>query len=154
MEGVTRRSEVTPEMLVLDFWRVAQSRGEWPGARRTLPRAFGVLSVGFAASGTPRLPFEVGGPRLGIGPRFGNGPVVGMRIDWEVVGKARSLEGATRGGGMSDEVAGLEGGPMRFGFEGGGMANDGAGAEALCAEFSAGKEGGGRLSSSSSSSEL
>jgi hypothetical protein len=40
------------------------------------------------------------------------------------------------------------------GFEGGAMDKAGEGAEALWAEFKAGKEGGGRLSSSSSSSEL
>lgn len=52
------------------------------------------------------------------------------------------------------EVVGLDGGAMRFGLVGGGILKDGVGAEALWAEFSAGKEGGGRLSSSSSSSEL
>ena len=66
------------------------------------------------------------------------------------MGRARRLEGATRGGGMR-EVVGLEGGAMRFGLVGGGMVKEGIGTEALWAEFSAGKEGGGRLSSSSSS---
>jgi hypothetical protein len=80
---------------------------------------------------------------------------VGTRIDCEEVGKARRLEGATRGGGMRD-VVGFMGGAMRFGFGGGAMAKVGIGAwpPALCAELRAGKEGGGRLSSSSSSSEL
>lgn len=103
--------------------------------------------------GMPRLPFEREGPLFGTGPRFGSGPVVGTRIDWAAVGSARRLEGATRGGGMREEVAGLAGGAMRVGLEGGGMEKEGGGAEALCAEFSAGKDGGGRLSSSSSSSD-
>lgn len=77
-------------------------------------------------------------------------------MDWEVLGRARRFEGATRGGGMSEVVvlgvATLEDGGMRFGFVGGGMEREGAGPEALWAEFKAGNEGGGRLSSSSSSS--
>jgi hypothetical protein len=107
--------------------------------------------------GSPRLPFEVGGPRFGSGPRFGRGPVVGTRIDCEeVLGRARRFEAATFGGGMR-EVVGFCGGAMRFGLPGGGIADGGGmvdsegGFEALCAEFMAGKEGGGRLSSSSSS---
>jgi len=107
--------------------------------------------------GSPRLPFEVGGPRLGSGPRFGRGPVVGTRIDWvEVLGRARRFEAATRGGGMS-EVVGFGGGAMSEGLlgggmvDGGGMADSEGGFEARWAEFMAGKEGGGRLSSSSSS---
>lgn len=151
MEGVTRTSESTPERFFPDRWSVAQSRGECPGERSTLPRALGVLTVG-RAIGMPRLPFETGGPRLGIGPRFGRGPVVGTRMDGVDVGSARRLEGATRGGGMREEVAGLEGGAMRVGMLGGGLAMDGFGPEARWAEFMAGNEGGGRLSSSSSSS--
>lgn len=82
---------------------------------------------------------------------------MGTRIDGEdEVGRARRFDAATRGGGMS-EVVGLGGGAMRVGLLGcGGGAmpdNDGA-LEARCAEFMAGKEGGGRSSSSSSSSEL
>jgi hypothetical protein len=55
------------------------------------------------------------------------------------------------------EVVGFGGGAMRFGLlgggiaDGGGMADSEVGLEALCAEFMAGNEGGGRLSSSSSS---
>jgi hypothetical protein len=79
--------------------------------------------------------------------------VVGTRIDCGEMGRARRFEGATRGGGMREEEdAGFEGGAMRVGLRGGGMDIDGAGPEALCAEFIAGKDGGGRLSSSSSSS--
>jgi hypothetical protein len=98
------------------------------------------------------LPFEVGGPRFGSGPRFGRGPVVGTRIDCEeVLGRARRFEAATRGGGMR-EVVGFGGGAMRVGaLGGGGMADTEGGLEARCAELMAGKEGGGRLSSSSSS---
>jgi len=80
---------------------------------------------------------------------------VGTRIDGEdEVGRARRFEAATRGGGMS-EVVGLGGGAMRVGLlgGGGGMADNEGALEARCAEFMAGKEGGGR-SSSSSSSEL
>lgn len=79
---------------------------------------------------------------------------MGTRIDWFAVGRARRLEGATRGGGMSED-AGLAGGAMRFGLLGGGMDSEEGmveGPEARCAEFMAGKEGGGRLSSSVSSS--
>jgi len=125
-----------------------------------LPRAFGVLTAGRPEGGRPRLPFELGGPRFGIGPRFGSGPVVGTRIDCEKVGSARKFEGATRGGGISDDVAGFIGGAMRpgfkggaiLGFEGGAIASAGARPPALWAELRAGKEGGGRFSSSSSSS--
>lgn len=106
--------------------------------------------------GKPRLPFETGGPRFGIGPRFGRGPVEGTRIDWDEVGSARRFDDATRGGAIREDVGGFMGGAMRFGFGGGAIAKLGGGAPApaLCAELRAGKEGGGRLSSSSSSSEL
>lgn len=49
------------------------------------------------------------------------------------------------------EEAGLAGGAIGAIFGGGAIEPIGEGADALCAEFSAGKEGGGRLSSSSSS---
>jgi hypothetical protein len=76
--------------------------------------------------------------------------VEGMCIDCEGLGRARRLEGTMRvGGAMSEEDAGFEGGAMRIGL-GGGAINAG-GADVLCAEFMAGNEGGGRLSSSSSS---
>lgn len=148
--------ESTPDRFLPDFCRCAQSSGECPGDKSTFPpRAFGVfLTVGSALGGRPKLPFEVGGPRFGSGPRLGRGPVVGTRIDGEgEVGRARRFEAATRGGGMS-EVAGLGGGAMRVGLlDGGGMTENEGALEARCAEFMAGKEGGGR-SSSSSSSEL
>jgi len=84
------------------------------------------------------LPFAEGRPR------FGRGPVVGMRIAWEVWGSARRFEGMILGGGaMSEDGTGLGGGAMKV-VEG----------DVLCAEFKAGNEGGGRSSSSSSSSEL
>ena len=70
-----------------------------------------------------------------------------------VFGRARRLEAATRGGGMSEDDAGLEGGAIRVGSEGGAMEKAGTGAEARWAEFMAGNEGGGRLSSVSSSDE-
>ena len=50
---------------------------------------------------------------------------------------------------MRDD-AGRVGGAMGATLGGGGMEIVGDGADALCAEFRAGKEGGGRLSSSSS----
>lgn len=78
---------------------------------------------------------------------------MGTRIDWFEVGSARRFDAATRGGGMREEAMGLDGGAMTFGLAGSAMEKDGAGLDALCAEFSAGNEGGGRLSSSSSSSE-
>jgi hypothetical protein len=49
------------------------------------------------------------------------------------------------------DVVGLDGGAMSFGLLGGGMEIVGVGTDARCAEFMAGNEGGGRLSSSSSS---
>jgi hypothetical protein len=52
---------------------------------------------------------------------------------------------------MSEGAAGFGGGAMRVGLLGGGMADNAGALEALCAEFIAGKEGGGRLSWSSSS---
>ena len=74
-------------------------------------------------------------------PRFGRGPVVGMRIAWEVWGSARRFEGIMLGGGaMSEDGTGLGGGAMK-------VVED-----VLCAEFKAGNEGGGRCSSSSSPS--
>jgi hypothetical protein len=138
-------SDGTPERLFPERWRFAQSSGEWPGDRSTLPRGFGVLTTG------ARPPPNVGGPRFGTGPRFGSGPVVGTRIDCVDVGSARRFEGFIRGGGISE--GGFGGGAMPTGFEGGAMPPSvgGAGAEALWAEFMAGKEGGGRWSSSSSS---
>jgi hypothetical protein len=48
----------------------------------------------------------------------------------------------------------VAGGAMRLGFGGGCIEKLGVGFEARCAEFKAGNEGGGRLSSSSPSSEL
>jgi hypothetical protein len=145
-------SEGTPERFELDFCRFAQSRGEWPGERRTLPRLLGVLAVAWGA----RLPL---GLRFGTGPRFGRGPFVGTRREGVCVGSARRFVGFIDGGGMRDDVAGLEGGAIAEGLGGGAMsvgfggeATLGAGADALCAEFIAGKDGGGRLSSSSSSS--
>jgi hypothetical protein len=77
--------------------------------------------------------------------------MAGTRINWEAFGSARRFEGATRGGAMREEVAGFMGGAMRFCFGGGAMAIVGGRAPALCAEFRAGKDGGGKLSSSSSS---
>lgn len=160
---MTRISEGTPERFFAERCRSAQSSGEWPGDKSTLFLAFGVFSVSPAAvGGGPRLPFETTWPRFGTGPRFGRGPFEGTCIDWEDLGRARRLEGTIRGGGaMSEEDAGLEGGAMSVedtGLEGGAMSVTGrfwalkAGAtDVLCAEFIAGNEGGGRLSSSSSS---
>lgn len=137
-------SESTPERFLLERWRLAQSSGECPGFKSTFPRAFGVLGVG-AVGGRPKLPFEEGGPRFGSGPRFGIRPFAE-----DEMGRDRRFEGATRGGGMREDVVGIAGGAMRFGLVGGGMEKEGVGADALWAEFKAGKEGGGRLSSSSS----
>lgn len=133
-------------MFVPECCKFAQSSGEWPGDKSTLPREFGVLTVAVGI----RPPVDEGGPRFGTGPRLGKGPVVGTRIDCEDVGRVRRFEAFRVGGGMSEE-AGLAGGPIEAGFGGGAMKAAGEGAEALCAEFNAGKDGGGRLSSSSSS---
>ena len=154
--GVTRTNVSTPERFFPDFCSVAQSSGECPGERSTLPLAFGVFTTGRPEGGRPRLLFDEGGLRFGIGPRFGKGPVVGTRIDCVVFGRARRFDAATRGGGINDDEAGFKGGAMELGFGGGAIV---VGVEtrppALCAEFMAGNEGGGRLSSSlSSSSEL
>lgn len=81
----------------------------------------------------------------------------------DCVGRGRRFEAATCGGGAISEGEGLDGGAMPFGaveacmlgFGGGCIENvGGAGFEARCAEFRAGNEGGGRLSSSSLSLEL
>jgi hypothetical protein len=84
------------------------------------------------------------------------------------VGKGRRLEADTRGGGaMSEgEDAGFDGGAM-LPFDAGGamtvgrgggaivkLGGLGAGFDARCAEFKAGNDGGGRLSSSSLELEL
>jgi hypothetical protein len=116
--------ESTPDKFLPDFCRYAQSSGECPGVRSTLPRAFGVLTAGPALGGTPRPPFEVGGPRFGSGPRLGRGPVVGIRMDCGDAepGRGRRLEAVTCGGGIRD-VVGLDGGSMRVGLLGGGMVN-------------------------------
>jgi hypothetical protein len=132
---VTRVKDCTPERFFPERCRLAQSSGEWPGDRSTLPRAFGVLSADPAAMGTPSPAF---GLRFGTGPRFGSGSVVGTRNEGASVGRARRFEGLAWGGGMRDATAGRGGGAI--------------GGAARCAEFIAGKEGGGR--SSSSSSEL
>lgn len=110
-----------------------------------------------------------GGTRPGAaGPRKGAGPVAGaLRRDVGAVGKGRRLEAETRGGAISEgEEEGSDGGGMLPFNVGGAMAVGrgggdmvklgglGAGFEARCAEFSAGNEGGGRLSSSSLSLEL
>lgn len=76
------------------------------------------------------------------------------------MGRGRRLDGETRGGGAMNEcdVEGFAGGamlPFVVGGAGGCTAKTGgAGFEARCAEFIAGNEGGGRLSSSSLSLEL
>jgi len=84
------------------------------------------------------------------------------------VGKGRRLEADTRGGGAmrEGEEAGFDGGAMlpfdmggamTLGCGGGDIVKLGgfaAGFDARCAEFKAGNDGGGRLSSSSLSLEL
>ena len=75
--------------------------------------------------------------------------MVCMCMDCEGLGRARRFEGTIPGGGaMSDDGASFGGGAMSVGFGGGAIS--GGGADVLCAEFRAGKEGGGRWSSSSS----
>lgn len=138
----------TPDRFVPDFCKFAQSRGECPGDSSTFPRAFGVLTADDADScgASPAL-----GDRFGIGPRFGRGPLLtGARKDVDEVGRARRFDAFSDGGGMSEDAPGLEGGAMGPGAGGGAIILGWA--DALCAEFRAGKEGGGRLSSSSSSS--
>lgn len=82
------------------------------------------------------------GAREGTGPRLGRGPVVGTRRPCDWVGSGRRLEGLICGGGISDDACVLE-------AEGGAMDVEMDGPDALWAEFSAGNEGGGMLSSSS-----
>jgi hypothetical protein len=47
----------------------AQSRGEWPGVKRTL--RFGFVGGAEWVGGNAREEEDVGGPRLGRGPRAG-----------------------------------------------------------------------------------
>ena len=122
--------------------------------------------LGLPEGGRAKDPFEVGGPLFGMGPRFGTGPRGGMRpaagprrprdcVD--CVGRGRRFEAATCGGGAISEGEGLDGGAMPFTVGGAGGCIEkvgGAGFDARCAEFRAGKDGGGRLSSSSLSLEL
>ena len=102
--------------------RRAQSRGEWPGERRTfLERGLGVLSVGARR-------VDDGGERLGSGPRGG-----GIReVDEGFEGGSLMLRRGGEGLGMGLRVGGTR--PL----------------EARCAELRVGKEGGGMLCSSSS----
>ena len=102
--------------------------GEWPGARSTLPRLFGVEVAPLGAS-----PPEARCWLLAGGPLLGRGPVVGTR-----------KEAAALGGGASEAV-GRAGGGMRLdaGFcEGGGTLLGGGGMDdTFCGLFDAGKEG-------------
>ena len=94
-----------------------------------------------AAGGGPR-------PLPSAGPRFGSGPVDGIRDEFVEAGKARIFVANSRGGAMSWE---LEGRPrFTVGFRVGGPIADDM-AAALCAELIAGNEGAGPSSSSSSS---
>ena len=97
-----------------------------------------------AAGGGPR-------PLPSAGPRFGSGPVEGIRNEFVEAGKARIFVANSRGGAMSWE---LEGRPrFAVGFKAGGPIADDM-APALCAELIAGNEGASPSSSSSSSAEL
>lgn len=90
MLGVTRWKALTPLRLE-ERVKAAQSMGEWPGARRTLPRALGIAVVEVGARPPLTRCWELAG-----GPLFGRGPFEGTR-----------REAAALGGGMAD---GREGG--------------------------------------------
>lgn len=96
--------------------------GEWPGESRTLLRGFGVL---IALLGERLLLTRCW--LLDGGPRFGRGPVVGMRRDEAALGLG---PGAGRaGGGIRPD------GPWMVGLGGGAIA------DARCALFAAGNDG-------------
>ena len=84
--GVTRWKVVTPLRFLLRD-RTAQSMGEWPGERRTLPRLLGVETEPLGA----RPPIGARPPLARCwlcsgGPLFGSGPVVGTRRDAAALG--------------------------------------------------------------------
>ena len=140
----------TPERFWPERLREAQSRGEWPGARRTFLRGLGVEVA--VVMGVEREEDEA----VDVGLRFGSGPVVGTRRPAAVFGFEEGVgrrEGTGREGGAMRPFDGRAGGAMRpFAFEEGGVSVGslgGAMPPARCAEFMAGNEGGGRLSSSS-----
>lgn len=118
-------------MAVGEEERRAQSKGEWPGVRRTFLRGFAGMEV---CVGGGARPVDVG-LRFGSGPevRFGAGPGLGggaMRPEDEDCSM-----GFRRGGPMLEDVGGA-GRELRL---------DGPRVPpvVLWAEFSAGKEGGG-----------
>ena len=99
--GVTRWKVLTP-LRFLVFVRAAQSMGEWPGERRTLPRAFGTAMAPFGLSPPfTRCCLFCGGPRLG------RGPLEGTRRD---AAELRGGTGTGRGGGGMRFAGGLAGG--------------------------------------------
>lgn len=99
IRGVTRWKVLTPLRLEL-LVKAAQSIGEWPGARRTLPRAFGTVDTLLGASPPLTRCCELAG-----GPLLGRGPLDGTRTD------AADLAGGAddgRGGGGIDPDVRLE----------------------------------------------
>lgn len=122
----------------------AQSRGEWPGVRRTFFR--GLVGGALCVGGGERVVLVEGGPRLGSGEGREGG---GIKLEVPREGGAIKLEEPREGGAMSPPREGVG---VGFETEGGVGIGLRAGGFARWAEFSAGKEGGGRLSVSSSSS--
>ena len=128
--GVTRWSVLTPLRIELRV-NAAQSIGEWPGARSTLPLALG----GAVAPLTVRPPpppltrcAEFAG-----GPLFGRGPVVGTRSEAGVLADRPAAGFGLAGGAMRPAL------PFTAGFS---DAPDELNAlEVRCALFDAGKRG-------------
>jgi hypothetical protein len=96
-----------------ELQRRAQSRGEWPGVRRTLRR--GLAGMELCVGGRAREDDEAEEEEDG-GPRFGRGE---------------------RGGSVSSPAVPGPGGGCRVGRRGGARAPP----DARCAEFAAGKDG-------------
>lgn len=115
---MTRTRDGTPDRLVPERCKFAQSRGECPGESKTFPREFGVLTADVVESCGDNPP---PGDRLGSGPRFGRGPVGVALNEFEDVGNARRFDTLSDGGGMRDDTTGLDGGAMDLGAEGGAM---------------------------------
>ena len=101
--GVTRWKVLTPLRLELRV-RAAQSMGECPGERSTLPRALGMLTapLGVSPPFGDRPPFTRCWLFAGI-PLFGRGPVDGTRREAAALGGGAKV-GRGGGGIMVAEV--------------------------------------------------
>lgn len=146
-EGGTRISDAGCEARNAgDEVRRAQSSGEWPGVRRTFLRGFGGGAVWVGGGARPEADEGEDEDEDGDGgPRLGRGLVEGRD------GGGIKLAGPRDGGAMIPPREGA-GASVGFDMEGGLGSGFSDGGLARWAELRAGKEGGGRLSISSSPS--